>query len=88
VPAPAAKARRRAPGRWRALLVLGALAAGCAGRSAPWHVPPGAEDRFRESRRVCRMLTDEDGALHEDRFERCMERRGWEREGWLRRLFD
>lgn len=72
-----------------AAALLGLVAgAGCAGRSASWHVPEGQEARFRETRRVCRMLTDEEGgAFAADRFERCMQRRGWSRENLFQQLF-
>ncbi len=66
------------------LLAAGALA--CAGEPPPWDVRPGQEGRFRESRKACRILTDVDGALHEERFEACMKRRGWKRMGPIRRL--
>jgi hypothetical protein len=69
-----------------AVAALGAAAA-CAG-DAPWHVPRGEEARFREARQVCRQLTDDDGGeLHAERFEACMERRGWSRENVFQRLF-
>ena len=63
------------------------LSAGCAGSQAPWDVAPEDEERFQETTRVCRLLTD--GAAGEqmpDRFETCMKRRGWKRQGPIKRL--
>jgi len=52
-------------------------------------VKPGQEERFREARKNCRMLTDNAGNTpHADRFEACMQRRGWKRKGIATRLFD
>jgi len=61
---------------------------GCAGGQAPWDVEAEDEARFREATRICRLLTDDrGGALAPERFEKCMERRGWERQCWIERLF-
>lgn len=70
-----------------AALAAATLAAGCATSQAPWHVPRGGEERFREANRVCRMLTDDEGSLRAELFEACMKRRGWKRKNLFRRLF-
>ena len=63
------------------------LSVGCAGSQAPWDVAPEDQERFRETNRVCRLLTDDDaGELMPDRFETCMKRRGWKRQGPIKRL--
>ncbi len=63
------------------------LCVGCAGSQAPWDVAPEDEGRFQEATRVCRLLTDDDaGELMPDRFETCMTRRGWKRQGPIKRL--
>jgi hypothetical protein len=60
----------------------------CAGSQAPWDVAPKDQGRFQEVTRVCRLLTDDSaGELMPDRFEKCMKRRGWKRQGPLKRLF-
>ena len=44
--------------------------------------------RFQETSRVCRLLTDDSaGELVPERFDKCMERRGWKRLGPIKRLF-
>ena len=64
------------------------LGASCSGRQAPWNVAVGDQDRFEETTRVCRLLTDDDaGELVPERFEKCMKRRGWRRQGFIKRLF-
>jgi hypothetical protein len=51
-------------------------------------VAKGEEARFEETVRVCRLLTDDDaGELAPERFEKCMKRRGWRRQGFIKRLF-
>jgi hypothetical protein len=63
-----------------------ALQVGCAGPSAPWHVPAGQEARFAENRQVCRQLTDaRDGSPVPERFATCMERRGWRHQRFYER---
>jgi len=60
----------------------------CAGSRAPWDVAKGDEDRFRETTRTCRLLTDDGaGELVPDKFETCMKRRGWRRQCFIERLF-
>jgi hypothetical protein len=59
------------------LLLCGA----CAGSSARWDVPRGAEQRFAEARRECHQLT----SPSQERFEDCMGRRGFERESFWQR---
>ncbi|MDX1650044.1 MAG: hypothetical protein R3263_09350 [Myxococcota bacterium] len=74
----------------RAAVVLGlaglALAPGlgaCAGGPRPWEVPPERRARFEETRRVCHVLTDgEQGGVRPQVFDRCMERRGFQRVPW------
>jgi hypothetical protein len=64
------------------VVLLGALGgAACALPSARWDVPAGAEGRFVDARRACRQLTTD-----VDRFEDCMSRRGFEREGLHQRM--
>jgi hypothetical protein len=64
------------------------LGASCSGRQAPWDVAAGDQGRFEETTRVCRLLTDDDaGELVPERFEKCMKRRGWRRQGFIKRLF-
>jgi hypothetical protein len=49
-----------------------------------------AEDqgRFREASRNCRLLTDDSaGELAPEPFDKCMKRRGWKRQGFIKRLF-
>jgi hypothetical protein len=79
------------PGRrFATVSVVGVLlfGPGCAGSDAPWDVSPKNYARFQETTRVCRMLTDESGGeLAPERFEKCMKRRGWKRQGFLKRLF-
>lgn len=59
----------------------------CAGSQAPWDVAPKDQRRFQEATRVCRQLTDDSaGELMPDRFETCMKRRGWKRQGPIKRL--
>ena len=66
------------------LLLAGACASG---PSDPWHVPKGQEGRFREARKICHQLTDnDDGTAVRERMDGCMERRGWRRERWYDRL--
>ena len=44
--------------------------------------------RFQETTRVCRLLTDDSaGELVPERFEKCMKRRGWKRQNFIKRLF-
>lgn len=64
------------------------LAGACASTAAnPWHVPKGREGRFRESRKVCHQLTDnDDGTTVRDRMDACMGRRGWRRQRWYDRF--
>ena len=53
----------------------------------PWHVPKGREGRFREARKVCHDLTDEDGGItNRERYDECMYRRGWRRSRWTDRF--
>jgi hypothetical protein len=60
----------------------------CAGSQVPWDVAAEDQDRFREASRICRLLTDDSaGELVPERFEKCMKRRGWRRQGFLKRLF-
>jgi hypothetical protein len=64
------------------------LGPSCGGRQAPWDVATGDQARFEETVRVCRLLTDDDaGELAPERFEKCMKRRGWRRQGFVKRLF-
>ena len=61
---------------------------GCAGSQAPWDVDPMEQARFQETTRVCRLLTDDSaGELVPERFEKCMKRRGWKRQNFIKRLF-
>jgi hypothetical protein len=61
---------------------------GCAGSEAPWDVGALEQGRFEETTRICRLLTDDGaGELVPERFEKCMKRRGWKRQGFLKRLF-
>jgi hypothetical protein len=60
----------------------------CAGSQAPWDVEARDQARFEENSRVCRLLTDDSaGELVAEDFERCMTRRGWKRQGFIKRLF-
>jgi hypothetical protein len=80
----------RAGRRIASLSVASALLVGlgCAGGQAPWDVEAEDQARFREANRICRLLTDDRGGeLAPERFEKCMERRGWERQCWMERLF-
>ncbi len=73
--------RRRHAGRTAGLLLglAAVFAVGCSGTS--WHVPKGQSHRFSEARATCRKLTDDDGgAMHDDKFEQCMKRRGFRKE--------
>jgi len=46
------------------------------------------EARFQETTRICRLLTDDRaGELVPERFDKCMKRRGWKRQGFIKRLF-
>ena len=76
---------------WFAVVLVASavlLTVSCAGSQAPWDVDPNDQRRFREATRVCRLLTDDGaGELMPDRFEKCMKRRGWKRQGFLKRLF-
>ena len=61
---------------------------GCAGSQAPWDVDPMEQARFQETTRVCRLLTDDSaGELVPEHFEKCMKRRGWKRQNFIKRLF-
>lgn len=61
---------------------------GCAGSQAPWDVAARDQARFEETTRICRLLTDDRaGEMVAERFETCMERRGWKRQCFLKRLF-
>jgi hypothetical protein len=76
-------------GRGAAPLALLLLAVACAGPDAPWDVAQGDEARFQRTERECRMLTqDAEGKEGPISFDRCMNRRGFERMGpikrWLR----
>jgi hypothetical protein len=79
------------PGRhiaiaWLAWVALVGL--GCAGSQAPWDVGPMDEARFQETTRICRLLTDDRaGELVPESFDKCMKRRGWKRQGFIKRLF-
>ena len=65
------------------------LLAACSSSTPPWDVKPGQEERFREARKNCRMLTDDAGkSPHAERFETCMKRRGWQRKSLVTRMFD
>jgi len=83
--------RQRRFGRRIAAAAAAALALvglGCAGGQAPWDVAVEDQARFQETTRVCRLLTDDDaGELAPERFEKCMRRRGWKRQGFIKRLF-
>jgi len=60
----------------------------CAGSQAPWDVDTDEQARFQETSRVCRLLTDDSaGELVPERFDKCMKRRGWKRQGPIKRLF-
>jgi hypothetical protein len=64
------------------------VALGCAGSQAPWDVAARDQARFEETTRICRLLTDDGaGELVPERFEKCMKRRGWKRQCFLKRLF-
>ena len=65
------------------------LAFGSACRSnAPWDVPEGEELRFRRSVKECRLLTqDPDGYEGPISLDQCMHRRGWRRQGPIKRLW-
>jgi hypothetical protein len=70
------------------LLATALCVASCAGGQAPWDVDTGEEARFQETFRICRLLTDDSaGELVPERFDKCMARRGWKRQGPLKRLF-
>lgn len=59
----------------------------CAGSQAPWDVDADEQARFQETSRVCRLLTDDSaGELVPERFDKCMKRRGWKRQGPIKRL--
>ena len=61
---------------------------GCAGSRAPWDVDARDQARFEETTRICRLLTDDGaGELAPERFEKCMKRRGWKRQCFIKRLF-
>ena len=65
-------------------LALGALA--CAGPDAPWDVPAGYELNHERAVAECEMLTvDPRGEEGPISFDACMERRGWSRQGPLKR---
>lgn len=56
--------------------------------NAPWDVPPGDELRFRRSVKECRLLTlDADGYEGPISLDQCMHRRGWRRQGPIKRLW-
>jgi hypothetical protein len=64
------------------------VSVGCAGSQAPWDVDARDQVRFEETSRICRLLTDDRaGELVPEDFERCMTRRGWKRQGFIKRLF-
>ncbi|MCP5055266.1 MAG: hypothetical protein GY937_00920 [bacterium] len=70
-----------------ALLALLFVSGACAGPADPWHVPKGREGRFRDARKVCHQLTDnDDGSVVRERMDACMGRRGWRRTRWYDRL--
>jgi hypothetical protein len=78
--------------RWRvragALALAAAAWLGCAGGEAPWDVRTGDELRFQRAERECRMLTrDPAGNAGPIPFDRCMNRRGFERMGPIERLW-
>lgn len=76
------------PGRHIAIAWIALFGAACAGGQAPWDVAEADRARFQETTRICRLLTDDRGGeLVPDRFERCMKRRGWKRQGFIKRLF-
>lgn len=78
--------RGRAPG-WPWVLLLVTMLACAGGPQNPWHIPKGREGRFREANRVCHQLTDnDDGTAHRERFDGCMERRGWRRQRFTDRI--
>ena len=59
----------------------------CAGSQAPWDVDARDQARFEETTRICRVLTDDSaGELVPESFEKCMTRRGWKRQGFIKRL--
>jgi len=71
---------------WVAWAVL--VNVSCAGSQAPWDVAAEDQARFRETSRICRLLTDDRaGELVPERFDTCMKRRGWKRQGFVKRLF-
>jgi hypothetical protein len=64
------------------------VSVGCAGSQAPWDVDARDQARFEETSRICRLLTDDSaGELVPESFEKCMTRRGWKRQGFIKRLF-
>jgi hypothetical protein len=61
---------------------------GCAGSQAPWDVDELEQARFHETTEICRLLTDDKaGELDPEAFERCMKRRGWKRQCFVKRIF-
>ena len=83
---PARRAARIPVRRW---IPCALLLAACSGPPPPWDVKRGEEERFREARKNCRMLTDEPGGgFHAERFEACMNRRGWHRKNLVTRVID
>jgi hypothetical protein len=80
------RAGRHIATAWVAGAVL--VSVSCAGSQAPWDVAAEDQGRFREASRNCRLLTDDSaGELVPDRFDKCMKRRGWKRQGFIKRLF-
>jgi hypothetical protein len=80
------RARRRVATAWAAAATV--VIVGCAGSQAPWDVEADQRDRFQETSRVCRLLTDDSsGSPVPESFDRCMKRRGWKRQGPIKRLF-
>ena len=63
------------------------LLAACT-QGAPWDVADGEELRFRRSVKECRLLTqDPDGYQGPISLDQCMHRRGWRRQGPLKRIW-
>jgi len=76
--------RLRGASAGAALLAAGALA--CAGPDAPWDVPPGYALNFERAVTECEILTlDQAGNEGPISFDACMKRRGWSRQGPLKR---
>jgi hypothetical protein len=70
--------------------VLLALSAGsgCTSADAPWDVRDEDRGRFRRAERECEILTqDTSGAEGPISYDRCMNRRGFERMNRIERLW-